>query len=76
MLKSEDGSFIARNMLSKMRVPNQRIGLEELINTGEGNVAAISKSDDDAIKISPVTLGKGALIQSSSGHLYSVAIVK
>lgn len=76
VLKSEDGSFVARGMLSKMRAPNQRIGLEDMMSTSEGNIATVSKEEDESIKVAPVTLGDGALIQSSSGHLYSVAIHK
>jgi outer membrane protein assembly factor BamB len=45
VLKSEDGSFVAR-----------------------------LKTDGSAIRISPVTLGDGALIQTSDGELYSIAI--
>lgn len=45
VLKSEDGSFVARR-----------------------------KTDGSAIRVSPVTLGDGALIQTSDGGLYSIAI--
>ncbi len=45
VLKSEDGSFVARH-----------------------------KTDGSAIVIPPVTLGDGALIQTSDGELYSIAI--
>ncbi|HLP99024.1 MAG TPA: outer membrane protein assembly factor BamB [Sideroxyarcus sp.] len=45
VLKSEDGSFVARR-----------------------------KTDGSAIRIAPVTLGDGALVQTSDGELYSVAI--
>jgi outer membrane protein assembly factor BamB len=45
VLKSDDGSFIARN-----------------------------STDGSAILVIPVTLGNGALIQTSDGELYSVAI--
>lgn len=45
VLKSEDGSFVARH-----------------------------KTDGSAIQIPPVTLGDGALIQTSDGELYSIAI--
>jgi outer membrane protein assembly factor BamB len=45
VLKSDDGSFVARN-----------------------------STDGSAILVTPVTLGNGALIQTSDGELYSVAI--
>ena len=45
VLKSEDGSFVARQ-----------------------------RTDGSAIQIPPVTLGDGALIQTSDGELYSIAI--
>jgi outer membrane protein assembly factor BamB len=45
VLKSEDGSFVARR-----------------------------KTDGSAINITPVTLGDGALVQTSDGELYSIAI--
>lgn len=45
VLKSEDGSFVARQ-----------------------------KTDGSAIVVSPVTLGEGALVQTSDGDLYSITV--
>lgn len=45
VLKSEDGSFVARR-----------------------------KTDGSPIRVAPVTLGDGALVQTSDGDLYSIAI--
>jgi outer membrane protein assembly factor BamB len=79
VLKSEDGRFVARGLLNKMTAYNQRGDSEDFIhmlNSGEGSIPSLSKQDGDPIKISPVTLGDGALIQSSGGQLYSVVIRK
>jgi outer membrane protein assembly factor BamB len=77
VLKSEDGSFVARSMLIKLKADNQRVDFQDIMSGGgDVGVGAVAKSDEDSIVIAPVTLGDGALIQTISGNLYSVAVRK
>jgi outer membrane protein assembly factor BamB len=76
VLKSDDGSFVARGMLSKLKANNQRVDFQDIMSDGAGGIGAVSKSDDDSIVITPVTLGDGALVQTINGNLYSVAVRK
>lgn len=74
VLKSDDGSFVARGMLSRLRGGYQRV--DPLESEGGLGTFANSGSSDDSIVISPVTLGDGALIQTINGNLYSVTVHK
>jgi outer membrane protein assembly factor BamB len=73
VLKSDDGSFVARGMLNRLKGGYQRVDFQE----GEGSLGTLANnSGDDSIVISPVTLGDGALIQTVNGNLYSVVVHK
>ncbi len=49
-------------------------GYVHILKREDGSFAARYKTDGSAILTSPVTLGDGALIQTSDGELYSIAI--
>jgi outer membrane protein assembly factor BamB len=49
-------------------------GYLHALKSEDGSFVARLKTDGSAIQISPVTLGDGALIQTSDGELYSIAI--
>lgn len=49
-------------------------GYLHVLKSDDGSFVARRKTDGSAIQISPVTLGDGALIQTSDGELYSIAI--
>jgi outer membrane protein assembly factor BamB len=49
-------------------------GYLHALKSEDGSFVARLKTDGSAIRISPVTLGDGALIQTSDGELYSIAI--
>ncbi len=79
VLKSDDGKIVARSLLGNATAIYQQFNAKDnasALIVGDGNQLASFKADQDAINISPVTLGDGALVQSSGGHLYSVAIRK
>ena len=78
-LKIEDGSFAARSLLRNAPVLHRQsssAGAAEALDGGSGLISELnSASGSEAIRISPVTLGDGALV-SSGGRLYSVAMRK
>jgi outer membrane protein assembly factor BamB len=49
-------------------------GYLHALKSDDGSFAARYKTDGKAIVVSPVTLGDGALVQTSNGGLYSIAI--
>lgn len=49
-------------------------GYLHALKNDDGSYVARSSTDGSAIQIAPVTLGDGALIQTSDGELYSIAI--
>jgi outer membrane protein assembly factor BamB len=49
-------------------------GYLHVLKSDDGSFVARSSTDGSAIRIAPVTLGDGALIQTSDGGLYSIAI--
>lgn len=49
-------------------------GYLHVLKNDDGSFVARTKTDGSAIQVAPVTLGNGALIQTSDGELYSVAI--
>jgi outer membrane protein assembly factor BamB len=49
-------------------------GYLHLLKSEDGSFVARRKTDGSAINITPVTLGDGALVQTSDGELYSVGI--
>ena len=49
-------------------------GYLHALKSEDGSFIARSSTDGSAIQITPVTLGDGALIQTSDGELYSIAI--
>ncbi len=49
-------------------------GYLHLLKSEDGSLVARRKTDGSAINITPVTLGDGALVQTSDGELYSVGI--
>jgi outer membrane protein assembly factor BamB len=49
-------------------------GYLHALKSEDGSFVARSSTDGSAIQITPVTLGDGALIQTSDGELYSIAI--
>jgi outer membrane protein assembly factor BamB len=49
-------------------------GYLHVLKSDDGSFVARRSTDGSAIRISPVTLGDGALIQTSDGELYSIAI--
>jgi outer membrane protein assembly factor BamB len=49
-------------------------GYLHVLKSDDGRFVARSSTDGSAIRTAPVTLGDGALIQTSDGELYSVAI--
>ena len=51
-------------------------GYLHALKSEDGSFVARFKTDGSAIAISPVTLGDGALIQTSDGELYSLSIRK
>lgn len=49
-------------------------GYLHVLRSEDGSFVARRKTDGSAINITPVTLGDGALVQTSDGELYSVGI--
>jgi outer membrane protein assembly factor BamB len=49
-------------------------GYLHVLKSDDGSFVARTSTDGSAILVTPVTLGNGALIQTSDGDLYSVAI--
>ncbi len=49
-------------------------GYLHVLKSDDGSFVARSKTDGSAIQDAPVTLGDGALVQTSGGELYSIAI--
>lgn len=49
-------------------------GYLHVLKSDDGSFVARRKTDGSAIRVAPVTLGDGALIQTSGGELYSIAI--
>lgn len=79
VLKREDGSFVARSLLSNAKADYQHIDSSTDSSApaiGDGNQLAGFNRDSEALRVPPATLGDGALLQSADGHLYSVVIRK
>jgi outer membrane protein assembly factor BamB len=49
-------------------------GYLHVLKSDDGSFVARRPTDGSAIRVAPVTLGDGALIQTSKGELYSIAI--
>jgi outer membrane protein assembly factor BamB len=49
-------------------------GYLHVLKSDDGSFVARRKTDGSAIRVTPVTLGDGALIQTSGGELYSIVI--
>ncbi|OIR01574.1 outer membrane protein assembly factor BamB precursor [mine drainage metagenome] len=49
-------------------------GYLHVLKSDDGSFVARRKTDGSAIRVAPVTLGDGALIQTSGGELYSIVI--
>lgn len=49
-------------------------GYLHVLKSDDGSFVARRKTDGSAIRAAPVTLGDGALVQTSGGELYSIAI--
>lgn len=49
-------------------------GYLHVLKSDDGSFVARRKTDGSAVQVSPVTLGDGALIQTSDGELYSITI--
>ncbi len=75
----KNGQLLMRKVTAAYALDNHLLlgdfeGYLHVLKSDDGSFVARYKTDGGAINISPVTLGDGALVQTSDGGLYSIAI--